>query len=82
MIKQTARSAPNREQDINALVHRADFNNDLYLQEFGISISNSMTKVHGRVLPPPKLQYGGPNLPIRVKKYDQIFFHCVHTFYI
>ncbi|XP_015374686.1 PREDICTED: protein argonaute-2-like [Diuraphis noxia] len=68
MIKETARNAPNREQDINSLVHRADFNNDSYLQEFGLGISNSMTKVHGRVLPPPKLQYGGPTLPILTKQ--------------
>jgi len=66
MIKETARSAPNREQDINSLVKRADFNNDSYLQEFGLSVSSSMMEVHGRVLPPPKLQYGGPTLPILV----------------
>ncbi|KAL5236624.1 hypothetical protein ACI65C_004034 [Semiaphis heraclei] len=64
IIKETARNAPNREQDINSIVHRADFNNDPYLREFGLSISNSMTKVPGRVLPPPKLQYGGPTLPM------------------
>lgn len=69
IIKETARNAPNREQDINSIVHRADFNNDPYLREFGLSISNSMTKVPGRVLPPPKLQYGGPTLPMLVKKY-------------
>lgn len=59
MIKATARSAPDREREINNLVRRADFNNDSYVQEFGLSISNNMMEVRGRVLPPPKLQYGG-----------------------
>lgn len=48
-----------REREINNLVRRADFNNDEYVQEFGLTISNSMMEVRGRVLPPPRLQYGG-----------------------
>ena len=59
MIKATARSAPDREREINSLVSKADFNNDPYVKEFGLSISNSMMEVKGRVLSPPKLQYGG-----------------------
>ena len=59
MIKATARSAPDREREINSLIRKADFNNDPYVQEFGLNISNSLMEVRGRVLPPPKLQYGG-----------------------
>ncbi|XP_015790047.1 protein argonaute-2 isoform X3 [Tetranychus urticae] len=59
MIKATARSAPDREREINNLVVKADFNHDPYIKEFGLSISNTMMEVKGRVLPPPKLQYGG-----------------------
>lgn len=59
MIKATARSAPDREREINSLVSKADFTKDPYVKEFGLSISNSMMEVKGRVLPPPKLQYGG-----------------------
>ncbi|KRX65228.1 Protein argonaute-2 [Trichinella sp. T9] len=59
MIKATARSAPDREQEINELVKRADFNNDPFAREFGISISPFMAEVYGRVLVPPKLLYGG-----------------------
>ncbi|KRZ04635.1 Protein argonaute-2 [Trichinella zimbabwensis] len=59
MIKATARSAPDREQEINELVKRADFNNDPFAREFGISISPFMAEVYGRVLAPPKLLYGG-----------------------
>ncbi|KAL4712739.1 hypothetical protein ACJJTC_008036 [Scirpophaga incertulas] len=59
MIKATARSAPDREREINNLVRRANFNTDLYVKEFGLTISNNMMEVRGRILPPPKLQYGG-----------------------
>ncbi|KOB76404.1 Protein argonaute [Operophtera brumata] len=47
------------EREINNLVRRANFNTDLYVKEFGLTISNNMMEVRGRVLPPPKLQYGG-----------------------
>ncbi|KAL4218512.1 argonaute 1 [Mactra antiquata] len=59
MIKATARSAPDREKEINNLVRKANFNSDPYLQTFGISILPQMVDVHGRVLNPPKIQYGG-----------------------
>lgn len=59
MIKATARSAPDREKEINNLIRKADFNNDQYVQEFGLNISHNLMEVRGRVLPPPKLQYGG-----------------------
>lgn len=61
MIKATARSAPDREREINSLVQKADFNNDKFVKEFGLSISNVMMEVKGRVLPPPRLVYGGRN---------------------
>ena len=59
MIKATARSAPDREREINNLVRKADLNNDPFVQEFGLNISRNLMEVRGRVLPPPKLQYGG-----------------------
>lgn len=59
MIKATARSAPDREREINTLVRKADYNNDPYLQTFGIQVAPQMVELTGRVLPPPKLQYGG-----------------------
>ena len=59
MIKATARSAPDREKEINNLIRKADFNNDPFVQEFGLNISHNLMEVRGRVLPPPKLQYGG-----------------------
>jgi eukaryotic translation initiation factor 2C len=59
MIKATAKSAPEREKEINNLIRKADFNNDPFVQEFGLNISHNLMEVRGRVLPPPKLQYGG-----------------------
>eukprot|EP00093_Oithona_nana_P005525 05525.XXX_82924_79887_1 [CDS] Oithona nana genome sequencing. len=59
MIKATARSAPDREREINNLIRKADFNNDPYVKEFGLNISTNLMEVRGRVLPPPKIQYGG-----------------------
>jgi len=40
-------------------VRKADFNNDQYVQDFGISINDRMVELEGRVLQAPKLQYGG-----------------------
>lgn len=40
-------------------VARANFNEDPYVRDFGISIDTKMVNVNGRILPPPLLQYGG-----------------------
>lgn len=86
MIKQTSHIAPDREQEINSLIHQANLNNDPYVKEFGLTISNSMMKVSGRVLPPPKLQYGGGTSLDQVQ-ITQIYipttynFHYVDHFY-
>ncbi|XP_071810855.1 protein argonaute-2-like isoform X2 [Apostichopus japonicus] len=61
MIKATARSAPDREKEINNLVKKAQFNSDRFVQEFGLAISTDMVQIEGRVLPVPKIQYGGKN---------------------
>ncbi|XP_071810856.1 protein argonaute-2-like isoform X3 [Apostichopus japonicus] len=62
MIKATARSAPDREKEINNLVKKAQFNSDRFVQEFGLAISTDMVQIEGRVLPVPKIQYGGKSL--------------------
>uniref|UniRef100_A0A183T6C1 Protein argonaute-1 n=1 Tax=Schistocephalus solidus TaxID=70667 RepID=A0A183T6C1_SCHSO len=59
MIKATARSAPDREKEINNLVKRANFNADPHLQMFGINVNPRMAEIQGRVIPAPKIQYGG-----------------------
>ena len=61
MIKATARSAPDREREINHLIRKADFNNDPYVKEFGLEVSKTMIETPGRVLRPPQLQFGGHN---------------------
>jgi len=61
MIKATARSAPAREIEIRNLISKADFNNDPYIKQFGLEVSQSMMETPGRVLNPPKLEYGARN---------------------
>ena len=50
-------------QDVFSLsssqVARANFNEDPYVRDFGLSIDPNMVTVTGRILPPPLLQYGG-----------------------
>uniref|UniRef100_A0AAR2LJK7 Argonaute RISC component 1 n=1 Tax=Pygocentrus nattereri TaxID=42514 RepID=A0AAR2LJK7_PYGNA len=64
MIKATARSAPDRQEEISRLMKNANFNLDPYIQEFGIKVKDDMAEVTGRVLPAPILQYGGRNRAI------------------
>ena len=59
MIKATARSAPDREKEISDLVKNNRYNNDPYVKEFGLKVIDDMTEIRGRVICPPKLQYGG-----------------------
>ena len=61
MIKATARSAPDREREIKNLISKADFNNDPYIKQFGLDVSQKMIETPGRILRPPTLQYGGRN---------------------
>lgn len=61
MIKATARSAPDREREIRNLISKADFNNDPYIKQFGLDVSQKMMETPGRILKPPTLQYGGRN---------------------
>ncbi|XP_075752050.1 protein argonaute-2-like isoform X2 [Rhipicephalus microplus] len=58
LIRASGTSAPEREREINALVWNANSRTDPYKKQFGVSISNSMMNVTGRVLPSPNLLYG------------------------
>jgi len=48
---------------------KANFNSDPYLQAFGITVSSKMVDVQGRILPVPKLQYGGRVSIVRAQKF-------------
>uniref|UniRef100_A0A673M7H6 Protein argonaute-3-like n=1 Tax=Sinocyclocheilus rhinocerous TaxID=307959 RepID=A0A673M7H6_9TELE len=61
MIKATARSAPDRQEEISRLVRSANYNSDPFVQEFQFRVRDEMAEVTGRVLPAPMLQYGGRN---------------------
>uniref|UniRef100_A0A8C6UKA7 Argonaute 3 n=1 Tax=Neogobius melanostomus TaxID=47308 RepID=A0A8C6UKA7_9GOBI len=55
MIKATARSAPDRQEEISRLV------SGITLKKFQFKVRDEMAHVTGRVLPAPMLQYGGRN---------------------
>ncbi|TNN78459.1 Protein argonaute-3 [Liparis tanakae] len=59
MIKATARSAPDRQEEISRLVRSANYEADPFVQEFKFKVRDEMAHVTGRVLPAPMLQYGG-----------------------
>ncbi|VDL33706.1 unnamed protein product [Hymenolepis diminuta] len=59
MIKATARSAPDREREITQLMNANRYESDPHLREFGISVIPRMVDIQGRVIPAPKIQYGG-----------------------
>ncbi|KPP63383.1 hypothetical protein Z043_118368, partial [Scleropages formosus] len=59
MIRATARSAPDRQDEISKLMRSANFNSDPYVREFGIMVRDEMTEVNGRVLQAPSILYGG-----------------------
>uniref|UniRef100_A0A8C6PS82 Argonaute RISC catalytic component 2 n=1 Tax=Nothobranchius furzeri TaxID=105023 RepID=A0A8C6PS82_NOTFU len=65
MIRATARSAPDRQEEISKLVRwSANFNTDPYVREFGVMVRDEMTEVNGRVLQAPSILYGGRNKAI------------------
>ena len=50
-----------REQRVAGLVNDAGFSRDPFLKEFGVTLSNRMVELSGRVLPPTRLQYNPNN---------------------
>uniref|UniRef100_A0A673VMA2 Argonaute RISC catalytic component 2 n=1 Tax=Suricata suricatta TaxID=37032 RepID=A0A673VMA2_SURSU len=68
MIRATARSAPDRQEEISKLMRSASFNTDPYVREFGIMVKDEMTDVTGRVLQPPSILYGGRSFTEQLRK--------------
>ena len=54
-------------------VSKAKFNDDPYLQAFGIQVASQMVDVQGRILPVPKLQYGGR---VSITDVKQLLMFC------
>ena len=59
MIKSTTRLSPDWERNIRNSINKADFNNDPFIRQFGLNVSLKMMETQGRILNPPKLEYGG-----------------------
>ncbi|KRZ13011.1 putative protein tag-76 [Trichinella zimbabwensis] len=55
------RNAPTRIQKCIDLVQKSNFNSDPFLKSFGVQIKGEPMIVSGRVLPPPRLEYGKGN---------------------
>ena len=49
--------APDREREIKNLISKADFNNDPFIRQFGLKVSQTMLDTPARVLNPPKMEY-------------------------
>ncbi|KRZ66915.1 putative protein tag-76, partial [Trichinella papuae] len=54
-------NAPTRIQKCIDLVEKSNFNSDPFLKSFGVQIKAEPMIVSGRVLPPPRLEYGKGN---------------------
>jgi hypothetical protein len=53
----TCQRPPGRDDDTFRTVSRNAYKQDLYVQEFGVSISNRLANVEARTLPFPRLKY-------------------------
>lgn len=53
-----------RMRKIQSLSREAKFDKDPWLSTFGINVDMRMVDLEGRVLPPPKLQYGGNRVSV------------------
>ncbi|KAJ8784930.1 hypothetical protein J1605_007486 [Eschrichtius robustus] len=78
MIRATARSAPDRQEEISKLMRSASFNTDPYVREFGIMVKDEMTDVTGRVLQPPSILYGGRGYPAMSGGWNLMGSGCWH----
>ncbi|XP_057325397.1 protein argonaute-2-like [Microplitis mediator] len=57
MIKEAAKPASERMTSIESVLHSMNFNDNLTMREFGISLNGQLEKVDARVLEPPSLKY-------------------------
>ncbi|KRZ03017.1 putative protein tag-76, partial [Trichinella zimbabwensis] len=61
IIRFALTDAPTRIQKCIDLVQKSNFNSDPFLKSFGVQIKGEPMIVSGRVLPPPRLEYGKGN---------------------
>ncbi|XP_046856737.1 protein argonaute-2-like isoform X1 [Xenia sp. Carnegie-2017] len=73
MIRHTALPAPQRQREIENLVHSSNFDKDPYCADFGIKVGRNLASVTGRVLDPPLLSYGPKDRPQTEKPRDGVW---------
>ncbi|KRY41388.1 putative protein tag-76 [Trichinella spiralis] len=61
IIRFASTDAPTRILKCMDMVKKSNFNNDPFLKSFGVQIKAEPMTVSGRVLPPPRLEYGKGN---------------------
>ncbi|KRY24530.1 putative protein tag-76, partial [Trichinella spiralis] len=61
IIRFASTDAPTRILKCMDMVKKSNFNNDPFLKSFGVQIKAEPMIVSGRVLPPPRLEYGKGN---------------------
>ncbi|XP_047340340.1 protein argonaute MEL1-like [Impatiens glandulifera] len=59
LLMATCQRPTHREQNIRQMVRQNDYNNDKFVNEFGLHIHPEPTVVEARLLPPPLLKYAG-----------------------
>ncbi|KAL8832946.1 MAG: hypothetical protein Q9170_004627 [Blastenia crenularia] len=59
MIKFAVKRPGDRLQGINKGISMLNWNNDPYLKHYGLKIEPKQIETNARILPPPKLQFGG-----------------------
>ncbi|XP_047314074.1 protein argonaute MEL1-like [Impatiens glandulifera] len=59
LLMATCQRPVHREQNIRQMVRQNDYNNDKFVNEFGLHIQPEPTVVEARLLPPPMLKYDG-----------------------
>ncbi|KRY24909.1 Protein argonaute-3, partial [Trichinella britovi] len=61
IIRFASTDAPTRNLKCIDMVKKSNFNSDPFLKSFGVQIKAEPMIVDGRVLPPPRLEYGKGN---------------------
>ncbi|KAG8037434.1 hypothetical protein G9C98_005644, partial [Cotesia typhae] len=57
MMKEAGKTAPKRMGGIKTVLNSMDFNNNLTMKEFGVSLTGQLEKIDARVLESPSLKY-------------------------
>ncbi|KAF5937660.1 hypothetical protein HYC85_025166 [Camellia sinensis] len=72
LLRATCQRPNDRERSINQMVKHNNYNNDKFVNEFGLRVRTELTSVDARVLPAPMLQYQDTQETPRVGAWNMI----------